>query len=123
MHELSITENILEIAIRHAEKAQASKITNLYLVIGQLSSVIDDSIQFYWDILAKDTKAEGATLHFRRIPVVIRCHQCELEFAPESGDLTCPACGSDRINILKGEEFSLEAIDVEKENSVEDNNG
>ena len=51
MHELAVTENILNIALTHAEKSDAARITNLYLVIGQLSSVLDDSVQFYWDLL------------------------------------------------------------------------
>ena len=46
MHELSITEQIADIAIRHGEKNAAEKITDLYLVIGELSTVIDDSVQF-----------------------------------------------------------------------------
>ena len=37
MHELTITESLLEIALRHAREAGATKITDLYLVIGQLS--------------------------------------------------------------------------------------
>jgi hydrogenase nickel incorporation protein HypA/HybF len=73
MHELSVTENILEIALRHAAEAQANRITNLYLVIGQLSSIVDDSIQFYWDIITRGTPAEGAQLHFERIQTRLSC--------------------------------------------------
>jgi hydrogenase nickel incorporation protein HypA/HybF len=65
MHELSVTESILEIALRHASNANAKRITNLYMVKGQLASIVDDSVQFYWDIISKDSIAEGAVLHFR----------------------------------------------------------
>ena len=114
MHELSITENIIEIALSHAEKANASKISDLYLVIGQLSSLVDDSIQFYWDMLAKDTKAEGAILHFRRLPIVIKCNSCKHTYTPSGEKMSCPACLSEKITIIQGEEFYLEAIDVDK---------
>jgi hydrogenase nickel incorporation protein HypA/HybF len=73
MHELSVTESILEISLRHAQEASAKRITNLYLVIGQLASIIDDSVQFYWDIISKGTIADGATLHFRRLPAKLIC--------------------------------------------------
>jgi hydrogenase nickel incorporation protein HypA/HybF len=114
MHELSITENILEIAINHANKAKALKISNIYLVIGQLSSVLDDSVQFYWDMISEGTIAQGANLHFKRIPVIMLCNQCDNQFTPPEGELRCPKCNSSQIAILQGEEFYLEAIDIDK---------
>lgn len=114
MHELSVTESILEIANRHAVQAGASHITGLHLVIGQLSSIIDDSVQFYWDIISRGTIAEGARLEFRRIPIEILCLDCNNRYAPDGLELACPACGGPRVKVVAGEEFFLEAIDVEK---------
>ncbi len=113
MHELAITESILEIALRHAESANASRINHLYLVVGQLSSVVDDSVQFYWDLIAKDTIAAEAQLHFRRIPARLECSLCEMQYAPGDEALACPYCGSIQVKVVAGEEFYLEAIDVE----------
>lgn len=113
MHELAVTESILEIAIRHATKAKAGKITDLYLVIGQLSSIVDDSVGFYWDLIAKDTIAEGAQLHFRRLPTELKCKGCEGIFHPKAGDFTCPKCGGMEVKILSGDEFYMEAIEVD----------
>ena len=115
MHELPVTESILEIALRYADQAKAKKITDLYLVIGQLSSLVDDSIQFYWDIIAKDTIAEGARLHFQRIPAEMLCQDCGTSFAPDAETLPCPNCGSVRLKVVRGEEFRLDSIDVEEE--------
>jgi len=58
MHELAVTEGLLEICLRHAEEARAKRVTDLYLVIGELSSIVDDSIQFYWEMISLDTLAE-----------------------------------------------------------------
>ena len=114
MHELPITESILEIALRHAQAANASHITNIYLVIGQLASVVDESVQFYWDIVARGTLAEGATLHFRRIPTTLNCSQCEHQYQPSGSDFACPLCDCTRFTVVSGQEFYVEAIDVEK---------
>ncbi|HQF69985.1 MAG TPA: hydrogenase maturation nickel metallochaperone HypA, partial [Promineifilum sp.] len=76
MHELAITESILEIALRHGRSAGATRITDLHLVIGELSSVVDESVQFYWDIVSEGTAAAGATLHFRRVPARLVCRAC-----------------------------------------------
>jgi len=112
MHELSITQSILDIALRHAEKAEANKIELVHLTIGQLSSVIDDSVQFYWDIISKDTIAEGARLIFKRIPTELLCLDCNQRYKPDADELACPNCGSTRIKVVSGLEFYLESIDV-----------
>jgi hydrogenase nickel incorporation protein HypA/HybF len=113
MHELSITENILEIALRHAKQANAKKINTIYLAIGELASIIDDSVQFYWDIVAKDTIAEEAVLNFKRIPVTLQCQVCSMRFSPNEDDFSCPDCDSNNIKVVSGNEFYLDAIDVE----------
>lgn len=113
MHELAVTESLLEITLRHAKEANATRVDNLYLVIGQLSSIIDDSVQFYWDIVAKDTLAEGAKLNFRRIPTRMECQDCRQTYAPDDGRYDCPACGSIHTKVIAGDEFFLEAIDVQ----------
>lgn len=111
MHELAITENILEITLRHAAKAGAVKVTDLFLVIGELSSVIDDSVQFYWDIVSEDTVAQGARLHFRRIPAEFACEACGNRYTLVD-NLACPECESNKVRIVAGREFLLEAIEV-----------
>ena len=112
MHELSITESLLKIALRHGKNANANQITDLYLVIGELSSIVDDSVQFYWDIIAKDTLAEGAKLHFERKSTEIQCNDCGHRYHPENNVMACPNCESININILSGDQFYLEAINI-----------
>jgi len=112
MHELSVTESLLEVALRHAAAADAARVTDLYLVIGRLSSIVDESVQFYWDFVSRGTPAEGATLHFRRVAVEMRCLDCERTYAPPGEDLACPTCGGGRVVVTAGDEFHLEAIDV-----------
>ena len=113
MHELPITQSLLKIALDHADKANAQQITGINIVMGELSSMVDDSIQFYWEIIAKDTIAEKATLHFRRVPAELQCMTCFEKYHPTEQELICPKCGSVGAKIIAGEEFSLESIDVE----------
>ena len=108
MHELSVTESILEIALRHSGE---QRITDLHLVIGELSTFIDESVQFYWDIVSEGTPAAGARLHFRRVPAQLTCQTCGHTYSPREA-LPCPACGSEDIRVVSGEEFYLEEIEV-----------
>jgi len=114
MHELSITQSILEIALRHGKQAHARKITNLHLIIGQLSSVVDDSVQFYWDMIAEGTLAEGAQLNFKRIPAQLECKECNQIYTLNGNQLDgCPACESLNVKVIAGKEFRLESIEIE----------
>ena len=114
MHELAITESLLEITLKHAETAGAKKVNALNIVIGQMSSVVDESVQFYWDFIAKDTLAEGATLNFERIPARFHCHNCQAEFTLNGHpDFACPHCHSGQVQVIGGDEFRLDSIDVE----------
>jgi hydrogenase nickel incorporation protein HypA/HybF len=109
MHELTITEEILRIVKEHAGEA---RVTDIYLVIGELTSFVDDSIQFYFDLLSPDTVAAGATLHFRRIRTRFRCRQCGVEFAPQDHRWNCPTCGAMGGAVIAGKEFYVESIEV-----------
>jgi hydrogenase nickel incorporation protein HypA/HybF len=119
MHELPVAESMLEIAQRAAQEAGGPRVVALHLVIGQLSSIVDDSIQFYWDIISQGTLAEGAELHFRRVPGELLCLDCGHRYFLEGGRLACPNCGSAAVKVIAGEEFRMEAIDVEDEAELE----
>jgi len=111
MHELAVTENILNIALKHTPPGQ--RVSDVHLVIGQLSSIVDDSVQFYWDMVCENTPAAGAKLHFERIPAELQCLDCQQRYGFAKDDFACPACGSAHVRVVKGEEFYVEAIEVE----------
>lgn len=113
MHELAITESILEIALRHAQAQNATKITDLYIVMGQWSSLVDDSVQFYWDMISDGTIAQGTNLHFERIQTELTCLDCGKLYQPDAETLPCPNCQGTRLKVTKGEEFRLDSIEIE----------
>lgn len=113
MHELSITQSVLNIATEHAERAGAERITAVNLVVGELTGFVGDSIQFYFDMLSPGTIAEGAKLAIRRIPAQIRCRACGEEFALHDLNWLCPKCSAVGGDIVQGREFLVESIEVE----------
>jgi hydrogenase nickel incorporation protein HypA/HybF len=112
---LAVTESILEITLRHADQAKARRVTDIHLVLGELASIVDDSVQFYWDLITKDTLAEGSTLHFRRIEALMECLDCSERYKPGNGQLRCPSCDGGQVRVIAGEEFRLEAIEVDSD--------
>ena len=110
MHELSLTQNILD----HALKAAGLKrIVRVNLVIGQFSDERAEAIRFYWDDLAKDTLAQTAELSFEWAAAEMKCLACGTVFNPGEETALCPNCQSHRLKLLSGDEVRLESIDVE----------
>ena len=114
MHELSVTESILEIARKHAQASGAASVTAINLVIGQLSSIVDDSVKFYWDMISENSICSGSVLTFKRIPAIFHCLDCDHQYQLEAILSPCPKCGSLRSEIIAGEEFYVDSIEIEK---------
>jgi len=116
MHELPITESILSIALEAARGAGAGRIVAINLVIGDLSSIVDDSVQFYFDLLSQGTPAEGATLRFQREPAHATCSDCGHRFQVTPPLVpVCPACGGMRLEVSGGRGFAVDSIEVDDE--------
>ncbi len=113
MHELSITQGILDIALEQAKAANATRITRINLTIGALTGVVDDCVQFYFEILAKDTIAAGTTLSFERPATKVRCGGCGTTFEPGDVAWSCPSCGSHQAEIIQGRECRVNSIEVD----------
>ena len=113
MHELGVTQEVLDIALDKAGEAQASRITKINLVIGEMSSIVDDSVQFYFDFLSQDSIARDARLSFRRVPMQVRCRRCGFSFSPEKLDWSCPQCKEWDAEVTAGKEFYIDSIEVD----------
>jgi len=113
MHEYAVTRNIVNIAVDEAAKAGASRIKTITLVIGDLSTIIDESVQMYFDIVSENTAAMGAKLVFKRVPAEFLCKQCGTAFKKPLKGFECPLCGSLGTPTEKGREFYIESIEVE----------
>jgi hydrogenase nickel incorporation protein HypA/HybF len=118
MHELPVTQGILDAILDASRRNGGRRITAVDIVIGEMASIVDDSVQFYFDILGKDTLAEGATLRFHRQKATATCLMCSHSF-PVQAPLTpvCPQCGSAQLQVSGGRDFYVESIEVTDEDS------
>jgi hydrogenase nickel incorporation protein HypA/HybF len=85
------------------------------LVIGDLSSMVDDSVQFYFDLLGRDTLAAGAELRIRREHARAACGSCgaSYEVAPPLVPV-CEVCGALTLQVSGGRAFYIESIEVDE---------
>jgi hydrogenase nickel incorporation protein HypA/HybF len=115
MHELPATQGMLDVALEAAHSAGAARIRAIDVVIGDLSSIVDDSVQFYFDILSRDTVAAGALLRVRRVSARAACGACggSYDVMPPLSPV-CDACGSLALTVTGGREFYIESIEVDE---------
>ena len=113
MHEFSITQSILGIALERAGEAEAGNITKINITIGDLSGIVEESVQFYFDFLSKDTIAAEASLVFEKVPTQLRCRECGKVFPPEDSTWVCPNCKEQKIEIIYGRECYINSIEVD----------
>jgi hydrogenase nickel incorporation protein HypA/HybF len=116
MHELPVTEGILQIVLKHAEMNSVQQVMAIHLQIGKLSDLEDEWIQRYFDYLSKGTIAQGAKLKIERKPIMVQCTACATSYKAEVaklGDLICPACGEKSCTLLSGREYHIKDMEVQ----------
>lgn len=114
MHEYSVMAHLLETVEAEARRHGASRITAINLVMGQRSSIVDDSLLFYFDMLAPGTLAEGARLNVRRTKMTFHCPNCAADYTPDGLNFECPGCGAIGQATGEGSELLVETIEIDK---------
>jgi hydrogenase nickel incorporation protein HypA/HybF len=110
MHELSITQNIVEICERAASGRNVLSVT---LEIGALSGVMPEAVEFCFAACAAGTPLEGASLVIERTGGVGRCGGCGTEAEVRSWFDPCPGCGAYGLEIVRGEELRVKELEAD----------
>ena len=113
MHELSLAQGILQVALKAAKQGGAERIVKVYVKTGAFSGVVPSYLDECFTLMSKGTPAEGAALQVEEIPVVVRCMKCEHESQIDRVDACCPRCGSSQIRMVHGRECFVDRIEAE----------
>jgi hydrogenase nickel incorporation protein HypA/HybF len=109
VHELSLASAIVDTVERHAAGRPVCVIS---LRIGELRQVVPDSLEFYVELVGRDTVCEGARLELELVSASLRCAACGEEWRPPG--FRCPSCGA-AGEVVAGQEFEVESIELEEE--------
>lgn len=112
MHEVSIMEQTLEIALENVRSQGARQIHWLKMRIGEMSGVVPEALEFAFDVVTEGTIAQGAKLEIETVPVVCHCSNCGVEFQPPELFYECPQCGHLSSQIIAGKEIELTSLEV-----------
>ncbi|HWI40798.1 MAG TPA: hydrogenase maturation nickel metallochaperone HypA [Verrucomicrobiae bacterium] len=109
MHEMSITQSVVEICENHAQGRRVMAVT---LEIGELSGVVPEAVEFCFEACSRGTLLEGASLSILRVPGRGRCG-CGTVFAMRAWYDACTSCGGSAVELLSGEELRVKELEVD----------
>ncbi len=115
MHELSIAASIVESVTEAASAHPGARIKEVRLRVGALASVVEDSLQFCWELATEGTPLAGAALAIDMLPVIVHCDACGVDAALEGvQSFRCPKCGELAADLRQGRELEIESIELEE---------
>jgi hydrogenase nickel incorporation protein HypA/HybF len=113
MHELAITQSILDIAQQAAREHGVTRVREVRIKLGAYSGVVPQCVQDYFSIISQGTLAEGAVLNIQTLPVVVHCSHCGQDREIDRRHVRCPVCGGTDLKIIQGREFYVESLEVD----------
>lgn len=115
MHELSIVSSVVESVVESLAAYPGARVVEVRLKVGALTAVVEDSLQFCYELATEDTPLQGSRLVVRAVPVTIHCPACEADGVLESlQSFRCPTCGEPASDVRQGRELEIEAIEIEE---------
>lgn len=113
MHEMGITQGILSASFEAAEKAEAQRITEIRITVGELTEIQEFALDFAFQSLTPGTIAEGAKLVVTTVAPSSRCRECDITYDHDRFEMLCPVCGSFNVELLTGRELRIDSIEAD----------
>lgn len=109
MHELSLCNAIAATVTEHAAGRQ---IRSVRLRIGAFRQVVPDTLRFCWSGRIADSVLADSSLDIVEVPAVVECRACDAATTLTQPLLVCGSCDGRDVELVSGEEFLIESIDV-----------
>jgi hydrogenase nickel incorporation protein HypA/HybF len=111
MHELAIADSVVRIACAHAAGRRVARVE---LKVGHLRQVVPSALEVAFGLVAEGTEVEGAELAMDVVPAAGRCRECGVEGPLPALPLRCSACGGYAVDVVRGEELLVDALELEE---------
>jgi len=115
VHEVSLMKNLLGVVEKTIEKEGGGKVEKIHILIGAMSGVNTDALDFAFEVLSKGTSAEGGVIEYESIPLALKCRECGLISNPKDFIFSCSHCDSRDIEIVGGREMEIDYILMDDE--------
>ena len=113
MHELALTQGIIDIVNAEAKKQGFERVLEISLAVGEYSGIVPECIREFFPLAAKGSPAEGAEIEIKTVSASFTCPDCGYTGGVDRREACCPSCGGTAIKMTSGREFYVESLKVE----------
>lgn len=112
MHELSLCERLIDLLREESQRHAFQRVTRIRLAVGRFACVDPGALRFAFDVVRRDTLAEGATVDIQQPPGLVWCEDCSGEREVPTRLSPCPVCGGLRLSPRGGDDLTLVELEV-----------
>ena len=106
-------EEAVRMAVETARASGARRIRLLRLRVGALSGAVPEALRFAFDVVCRDTMAEGASLEIEAVPAACWCPGCGAEFEYVDFLSECPRCHQPSGELRRGRELDIASMEID----------
>ena len=112
MHEMSLAEGVLQLIENAAREQSFDRVSAVWLEIGELSGVEIEAMSFCFDVVTRDSIADGARLEIIALPGTGWCMKCAMTVPMAEVFGECPQCGGHQLQVTGGTEMRVKELEV-----------
>lgn len=113
MHEMALCESILQTLEAEARRQGFERVRTVRLEIGRLATVEPEALRFSFEVVTRDSLADGARLEIIEIPGSAWCMHCAQTVDIARRFDECPLCGGYQLQVTGGDEMRIKELEVE----------
>ena len=116
-----MVSDIVSAILKELEKYNVERVEEVVLVVGDMTSLGEEQLEFAYEIVTKDTKLEGSKLVIEHEKIRVRCNECDYEgevrmLESDYGEhtipiLSCPKCNG-KVKVTAGQTCKVRNLKI-----------
>lgn len=113
MHERSMVQSLLRLMGEHLGSLSLSRVRAVHVTIGEFSGIERTLFEIAFYEMMRERGNDDLELCVNVVPLRARCKSCGHPFIVEAFNFMCPICLEWQVEVIAGEEFMLDRLEVD----------